>query len=214
MWQNTRTRTSRKWPRCFGCSESGIGYALRRYKITRKKTVRYQEQNRQKAAAYQEETKDIPPEKIAYVDESGIDTYLYREYGYAPRGQQVFGQIRGRKYQRCGIVAAQIGDRILAPFQYNGTMDSKLFEFWFSNQLLPSLEQGTVIVMDNASFHSKKRLLFAAQNAGCRLLFLPPYAPDLNPIEKFWAWLKRFLRKILPSVPSFDVALYNAFQLW
>lgn len=148
------------------------------------------------------------------MDESGIDTYVYREYGYAPQGQQVFGQIRGRKYQRCGIVAAQMGDRILAPFQYSGTMDSSLFEFWFSNQLLPSLKLGTVIVMDNASFHSKKRLLLAAQNAGCRLLFLPPYSPELNPIEKFWAWLKRFLRKILPYAPSFDDALSTAFQLW
>ena len=146
--------------------------------------------------------------------ESGIDTYLYREYGYALRGQQVFGQVRGRKYQRCGIVAAQIGDRILAPFQYSGTMDSRLFTFWFSNHLLLSLEQGTVIGMDNASFHSKERLLFAAQNAGCRLLFLPPYSPELNPIEHFWAWLKRFLRKILPVVSSFDDALSTAFQLW
>ena len=151
---------------------------------------------------------------MVYVDESGIDTYLYREYGYAPRGQQVFGRIRGRKYQRCGIVAAQMGGRIIAPFEYEGTMDSRLFEFWFSNQLLPSLEQGAVIVMDNASFHSKKRLLSAAQNAGCRLLFLPPYSPELNPIEKFWACLKRFLRKILPASPSFDDALCAPFQLW
>ena len=105
-------------------------------------------------------------------------------------------------------------DKILAPFQYSGTMDSSLFEFWFSNQLLPSLDKGTVIVMDNASFHSKKRLLSAAQFAGCRLLFLPPYSPELNPIEKFWAWLKRFLRKILPEASSFDDALFTAFQLW
>lgn len=148
------------------------------------------------------------------MDESGIDSYLYREYGYAPRGQQVFGRIRGRKYERCGIVAAKLGDKILAPFQYSGTMNSSLFESWFSDQLLPSLEKGTVIIMDNASFHSKKRLISAAQNAGCRLLFLPPYSPELNPIEKFWAWLKRFLRKILPSAPSFDDALATAFQLW
>ena len=161
-----------------------------------------------------EEIKDIPPEKIAYVDECGIDTYLYREYGYAPRGQQVFGQISGRKYQRCGIVAAKMGDRVLAPFQYNGTMDSSLFEFWFSHQLLPSLDEGTVIVMDNASFHSKRRLFSAAQNAGCKLLFLPPYSPELNPIEKFWACLKRFLRKILPLALSFDDALFAVFQLW
>ena len=88
---------------------------------------------------------------------------------------------------------------------------SRLLEFWFSNRLLPSLEQGTVIVMDNASFHSKKRLLFAAQNAGYKLLFLPPYSPQLNPIEKFWAWLKRFLRKILLSAHSFNDALCTAF---
>ena len=148
------------------------------------------------------------------MDECGIDTYLYREYGYAPRGQKVYGQINGRKYKRCGIVAAQMGDKILAPFQYSGTMDSTLFEFWFTQQLLPSLEKGTVIVMDNASFHSKKRLISAAQNYSCKLLFLPPYSPELNPIEKFWAWLKRFLRKFLPFVTSFDDALFAAFQLW
>ena len=107
-----------------------------------------------------------------------------------------------------------MADKILAPFQYNGTMDSSLFEFWFSNQLLPSLDKGTVIVMDNASFHSKKRLLSAARSAGCKLLFLPPYSPELNPIEKFWAWLKRFLRNILPTASSFDDALLTAFQLW
>ena len=93
-------------------------------------------------------------------------------------------------------------------------MDSSLFEFWFSNLLLPSLDKGTVIVMDNASFHSKKRLLSAARSAGCKLLFLPPYSPELNPIEKFWAWLKRFLRNILPTASSFDDAIFTAFQLW
>ena len=148
------------------------------------------------------------------MDECGIDTYLYREYGYAPRGRQVFGRISGRKYKRCGIVAAKMGDKLLAPFQYSGTMNSTLFEFWFTEQLLPSLEKGTVIVMDNASFHSKKRLIRAAQNAGCKLLFLPPYSPELNPIEKFWACLKRFLQNILPFSPSFDDALFDAFQLW
>ena len=145
----------------------------------------YQEQDLEKVAAYQEEIKDIPPEKTVYVDECGIDTYLYRKYGYAPRGQKVYGQISGRKYKRCGIVAAKMEDKILAPFQYSGTMNSTLFEFWFTKQLLPSLEKGTVIVMDNASFHSKKRLISAAQNYNCKLLFLPPYSPELNPIEKF-----------------------------
>ncbi len=155
-----------------------------------------------------------PPEKMVYVDECGIDTYLYREYGYAARGQKVFSRVSGRKYQRCGIVAAQMNGRILAPMQYSGTMDSALFEFWFSNQLLPALEKGCVIVMDNASFHRKTPLLSAAQKAGMILIFLPPYSPELNPIEHFWACLKRHLRNILSLSPSFDDALFNTFQLY
>lgn len=179
----------------------------------KKKTTRYQEQDEKKVAAYQAEISAHPMEKIAYVDECGIDTYLYREYGYAARGQKVFSRISGRKYKRCGIVAAQMNGRILAPLQYTGTMDSTLFEFWFVNQLLPVLEKGCVVVMDNASFHCKTRLFSAAQNAGIILIFLPPYSPELNPIEHFWAWLKRQLRDLLPSSPSFDDALFDTFQL-
>ena len=186
-------RMQRKWHTiCLAATEDN----------TKKKTTQYQEQDPQKVAAYREQIKNIPPEKIAYVDECGL------------RGQKVFGQIKGRKYKRCGIVAARMKNKIIAPLQYDGTMDSSLFVFWFSEHLLPSLQKGTVIVMDNASFHSKKRLISAAQNAGCQLVFLPPYSPKFNPIENFWAWLKRFLRKILPSVDSFDRALYTAFQLW
>ncbi len=90
------------------------------------------------------------------MDEAGIDTYLYREYGYAPMGESVSAQIPGRKYARTGIVAAKLGDKILVPSQYNGTMNHELCENWFENMLLPELPIGTNIVMDNASFHQKK----------------------------------------------------------
>lgn len=214
MWQNIQMHIKGKWRRHSDAAQAAFVTHCSGVRSQEKKTTRYQEQEEQRVAAYQEQIKDIPPEKIAYVDECGIDTYLYREYGYASRGQQVFGRISGRRYQRCGIVAAKMGNQIIAPFQYSGTMDSRLFDFWFSHQLLPSLDKGTVIVMDNASFHSKKRLTAAAQSVGCTLLFLPPYSPELNPIEKFWAWLKRCLRNILPSAPSFDAALFTTFQLW
>ena len=146
------------------------------------------------------------------MDETGIDTYLYREYGYAPRGQKVHTAISGRKYKRVGIVAAQLGGKIISPLEYSGTMDSSLFEFWFEKQLLPALPPDTVVVMDNASFHRKARLIPVAQKYGFRLIFLPPYSPEFNPIENFWAWLKRFLRSALSAVQSFDRALFDAFQ--
>lgn len=153
------------------------------------------------------------PKKIVYVDECGIDTYLYREYGYAPQGQKVIGKIRGRKYKRCGIVAAQMSGKIIAPLQYSGTIEHSIFEFWFCCCLLPLLEKDTVIVMDNASFHRKKQLFCYTQKYHCQVLFLPPYSPELNPIENFWSWLKGHLRKTLHNYFSFDDALFDAFQL-
>ena len=92
-------------------------------------------------------------------------------------------------------------------------MDSSLFVFWFEKQLLPALPPGAVIVMDNASFHRKAQLIPVAEKCGFRLIFLPPYSPDLNPIENFWAWLKRYLRSTLSFFSSFDAAIFDAFQV-
>ena len=146
------------------------------------------------------------------MDETGIDEYLHREYGRAKRGEPVYSMVSGRKYKRTGIVAAQMGKKILSPLQYDGTMDSTLFEMWFEQLLLPALPKNSVITMDNASFHRKK-LISIAEKAGHRLIFLPPYSPELNPIENFWSWLKNHLRKILPNFLSFDDALCECFRV-
>ena len=97
--------------------------------------------------------------------------------------------------------------------QYDGTMNSVLFETWFENMLLPMLPLKTTIVMDNASFHRKKNLISLAEAAGHRIVFLPPYSPDLNPIENFWSWLKRYMKKCLHTYNSFDAALCSAFNV-
>lgn len=145
------------------------------------------------------------------MDETGIDNYLYREYGYAPKGELLHARISGRKYARTGIVAAQMEQDVLAACRYDGTMNHELFEDWFENHLLQELPKGTVIVMDNASFHRKEPLYGLAEKYDCFLIFLPPYSPELNPIEHFWSWLKRTLRKILPKIQSFDNALFASF---
>lgn len=94
---------------------------------------------------------------------------------------------------------------------YEGTMESRLFEEWFEKHLLPELSIGTTIIMDNASFHRKSKLIPLAQSYGYNLIFLPPYSPELNPIEKYWSWIKNKLRKILPDYSDFDSALCAIF---
>ena len=175
-----------------------------------KKTLRYKEQDPEKVAAYDKEIADISPDKIAYVDESGINSYLYREYGYAPRGEKVFGEIAGRKFQRTNVVAAKLGERIVAPMYYNENTDSAVFELWFEGRFLPNLPKDTVIVMDNASFHRKETLMELAKDYPVRLIFLPPYSPERNPIEKVWANMKRWLKQHTRDFSSLDDAIEAA----
>lgn len=159
------------------------------------------------------ETIDSYPQcKLYYIDECGLDKYLYREYAYSPRGVAVVGKISGKKFKRTNIIAAKCGNNIVAPMIYEGTTDCVLFDHWFEKLLLKSMPKYSVLIMDNASFHRKPKLRKLAEAADCDILFLPPYSPDLNPIERFWAWLKRKLREILTSCDNFDAALTNCFQ--
>ena len=169
------------------------------------------ENNPQIRADFIETINSYPQHKLYYIDECGIDRYLYREYAYSPRGVIAYGKISGKKFKRTNIVAAKCGDKIVAPMVYEGTTDCILFEHWFEKVLLKSAPKYSVFVMDNAAFHRKSKLRELAERADCDILFLPPYSPDLNLIEKYWAWLKRKLRKILMLYDCFDDALRDCF---
>jgi transposase len=155
--------------------------------------------------------KTIPAESLVYVDECGIDRYLYREYAYSPRGEKVVSKISGKKFMRTNIVAGIRQGNWVAPMTYDTVTDSVLFEYWFEHCLLKEIEPNSVIVLDNATFHRKSVIPDLASRKRCKVLFLPPYSPDLNPIEKKWAWLKGRLRKILPDFDSFFVAFLTCF---
>ena len=160
-----------------------------------------------------ETLKTIAPERLVYVDECGIEQYLYRAHARAPCGVKVVSKISGRKFKRVNIVAGICQGKWVAPLEYTGSTDSTLFEFWFEHCLLQEINEDSVIVLDNATFHRKTILPYIAKRYNCDILFLPPYSPELNPIEFKWAWLKRMLRKTLQAFGSFDLALSNAFQV-
>ncbi len=103
--------------------------------------------------------------------------------------------------------------KIISPMQYSGTTDSELFEFWFEHCLLSCVSEGQVIVMDNAPFHRKEELSEIAKKYKCRVIFLPPYSPEYNPIEKSWANLKKYLKYNISSFSSLDDAISSLFQV-
>lgn len=156
----------------------------------------------------------FPEKKRAYVDESGCQQYYDREYGYAPKGEKVFGEVPGMRFARINIVAAQIGNKLIAPMYYERSTDSAVFEVWFEGRLMPELSPGDVVIMDNAQFHRKVELRKIASRYHVMVLFLPPYSPDYNPIEKMWANIKRWLKKNMRYYDSFEDALEAAIDAY
>ena len=155
---------------------------------------------------------EVPAEKRVYVDESGVNTCLVREYGRSLRGTKVQGVKRGRKFQRLNVIGALCNGNHLAIECYSHTTNSRFIERWFRESLVKAIPKGNTVIMDNASFHRKAKLKVEAEEAGVRVLFLPPYSPDLNPIEKTWANMKRRLRDTLPSFHSASAAIYDYFS--
>jgi transposase len=118
----------------------------------------------------------------------------------------------GKKFDRVNVIGALCNGKHSAIECYRQTTDSKFFEGWFENNVLKEIPNGHTVIMDNASFHRKKELRKIARGK-VRLLFLPPYSPDYNLIEKTWANMKRFLRNYLKEFESVDSGVYSYFGL-
>ena len=152
----------------------------------------------------------IPVDQRIYLDESGINQYLYREHARSKRGEKVFGEISGKRFARQSVVSALFRGKFLSPMCFEGTCDTSLFNAWLKQALIPNLVPGQVLILDNASFHKSAESQKLVESAGCKILFLPPYSPDLNPIEKYWANMKGKVRELLPKVQTFTEALDRA----
>lgn len=120
------------------------------------------------------------------------DTY---DYGYAPAGERVHGLKSGTRQGRVNMIAGYRDGQIIAPFTVEGSCNRSVFELWLETCLIPMLQTGQWVILDNASFHHGGRIAELIEAAGCRLVYLPPYSPDLNRIEKCWGWLKCRIRK-------------------
>jgi transposase len=117
----------------------------------------------------------------------------------------------GRKFQRTNVIATRIGGGIVAPLCYSGNTTSASFTEWFRTKLVKAVPNGTTVITDNASFHPPKKLKNLCRRHGMKLLFLPAYSSDYNPIEKTWANMKRALIDIIPACEDVPAAIYQYF---
>jgi len=144
---------------------------------------------------------------MVYVDESGLNRYYRREYARAKRGVKVHGTKHGKRYKRTNIIGAKWGKKHIATQCYQHSTTAGFFEDWLEFELIPQIPEYSIIIMDNASFHRKNFLRKIADRYDVIVLFLPPYSPDYNPIEKSWANLKAWLKDNLHRFPSIDFAV-------
>lgn len=155
---------------------------------------------------FRRELEQLAPGRVYYLDECGVDHRLYREHGRAPRNERLYQAVAGKRRGRTSVIAASQGSKLVAPLTFEGTCTTDVVDVYFAGVLLPVLPRGSIIVLDNARFHQSPTTAKLVADAGCELLFLPPYSPDLNPIEHLWAALKARLRPGLPTAA--DPALF------
>jgi len=160
-----------------------------------KKQQKYIERNHQERQFYLRRLRKTILEKgsenIVYIDESGFDNRVSSTHGWAARGQKLYGEITGKRETRQNLIAARRGNQMLSPMIIQGSINAQCFEKWLSAWLLPSLEENSTLIMDNAPFHRKTVIQALVSAVGHTVLFLPKYSPDFNKIEHDFAALKK-----------------------
>ena len=137
----------------------------------------------------------LDPARLVFLDETAAKTNMARTHGRAPRGQRLRVGVPHGHWKTTTVVAALSLRGMIAPFVLSGPINRDAFEAYVERVLVPELRPGDVVVMDNLSSHKGPRVRTLIEASGARLLFLPPYSPDFNPIENAFAKLKALLRK-------------------
>lgn len=152
------------------------------------------ERDEVRRAAFRERVGGIGPEKLLFLDECGTNTGLAPLYARAPKGARAYGQAPRNYGKNLTLIASLSCVGMGEAMTLEGAVDGEAFEAYIERWLAPSLVAGQVVVMDNLSVHKRDRVRELIEARACRVLFLPPYSPDYNPIEHAFSKLKGSLR--------------------
>ena len=168
-----------------------------------------------KRAAHAARMPGLDPKKLVFLDETGANTKMTRRYGRAPIGERVVDAIPHGHWTTTTLVAASRADGLVAPTVLDGAMNGDLFVAYTQQVLVPTPRPGDIVVLDNLSSHKRVAAVRAIEGAGGSVVYLPPYRPDLNPIELAFAKIKARLRaaesRTIDKIESFFGTVHEAF---
>jgi len=164
----------------------------------KKKTKHADERDRpdvqMRRESFREVIEPIDPERLVFVDETGVTTAMTPTYGRAPRGERVIDSAPG-SWESVTVIAAMRLDGVDAPLAIPGSSNAATFLAYVEQMLVPTLRRGDVVIFDNLSSHFTPGVAEAIQRVGARVLPLPPYSPDMTPIEEMFSKFKDWLRR-------------------
>jgi transposase len=191
---------SRPWIGRYGASRS-------REKKQHYDPHRASERVQQLRATYRAEIARVPAEQLIFLDEVGATLNLTLEEGRAVRGQRVYGHQPTARGQRSSTIGALSSQGVETALGFEGPLNGAVFLYFLVHFLCPVLKPGQVVVVDNARAHQVDGVVELIEATGARVRYLPPYSPDLNPIELAWSKVKHALRKAQARTRE---ALYEA----
>ena len=146
-------------------------------------------------AEWKAEQPVLDPDRLVFIDETGASTNMTRRYGRCPKGERLVDKTPWGHWKTTTFVGALRASGMTAPLVLDGPMNGDIFLAYVEQILVPTLRPGDIVIMDNLSSHKSPAVEAAIAAAGATLRYLPPYSPDLNPIEQAFSKLKAHLRK-------------------
>ncbi len=141
-------------------------------------------------------------QRLVFIDETWTRTNMASLRGWAPKGQRLIAKVPHGKWKTLTFLAALRHDRIDAPWLLDGPINGERFRIYVEKVLIPTLKPGDIVIVDNLGSHKGKAVRQAIRTVGARILFLPKYSPDLNPIEQVFSKLKHRLREAAARTPD------------
>ena len=158
------------------------------------------EQNRDDVKVARNEWQTAQPkmeiDKLFFLDESGTNTGMTRLYGRSPSNERVVDYTPDVRFERTSILSSVRSNGDMVPLVYEGALNGDLFKAYVVECLVPTLGKGDIVIMDNLTSHKVAGVVDSIVAAGAKVIYLPPYSPDFNPIEMMWSKIKAYLRKV------------------